>query len=227
MATAKEMKAILAAVLERYPDWRYHRGWLFRLPIGYYLRGVAFKSSCSDRTAYDVLRCVYPLFDFVQLQHIGWSMSYPIPGTPNHRWNSFHSYFATELVDVMEREIIPRVAHIERGSDFLRYLTENYTQHGWQESGKALAYIHMGDLVSAREHLSATAEALRAPHLQRLIEPDAWGHNVLELLRLIDEDPAAIPAHCEAVARASVVANKLEKFWQPVPFVYDKDLPPR
>jgi hypothetical protein len=43
-------------------------------------------------------------------------------------------------------------------------------------------------------------------------------------LRLIEEDPAGIPAHCEAVARKSVAVNKLDKFWQPVPFVYDKDL---
>jgi hypothetical protein len=148
-------------------------------------------------------------------------MSYPIPNTQSRWWNAFHPYFASELVDVMEREIIPLVAHIQRGSDFLHYLTENYTMHGWQDTGKALAYLHMGELPKAREFLIATAKEFEKPHLERLVKPGAWGHNLLELLRLIEEDPAAIPAHCEAIARQSVKFNKLEKFWEPVPFVYD------
>ena len=222
MATAKEMQAILAQVLARYPDWRYARGWLFRLPLGYYLRGVAFKGSWSSREAYQVERAVYPLFDFVPHVHIGWTMSYPIPGTTNHGWSVFHPRFTEALVEVMEREIIPCVGHIEKGSDFLRYLAENYTQHGWQDTGRALAYIHMGELTKARELLVTTAAQLQQPHFQRLIEPGTWGANLLEVLRLIEADPAAIPAHCEAVARQSVKLNKLEKFWEPTPFVYER-----
>lgn len=224
MVADKEMKAILAPVLAKLPDWRYHRGCLFHLPIGYYLRGVMFKPSQSSREAYQILRFVYPLFDFPQFIHMGWSMSYPVPGTRNRGWNAFHVYFASELIDVMENCIIPTVASIRTGSAFLNYLTENYTQHGWQETGKALAHVHMGDLKKARDYLIETEQALRAPHMERLLQPGAWGHNVVELLRLIETDPAAIPAHCEAVARASVKFNKLEKFWTPEPFVYDKDL---
>ncbi len=221
MATDKEFRSVLAPVLSRHPDWRYSRGWLFRLPIGYYLRGIAFKSSWSSRESYQISRCVYPMYEFVPHVHTGWSMSYPIPGTTNHGWNVFHPHFVKALVDVMDQGIVPLVAHIEKGSDFLRYLTENYTMHGWQDVGKALAHIHMGDLESARDLLIRTAEQFQLPHLQRLKEPDAWGHNLLEMLRLIEEDPAAIPAHCEAVARQSAKLNKLEKFWEPVPFVYE------
>ena len=222
MATDRELKTVLAPVLTQFPDWRFAHGWLFRMPIGYYLRGVAFKGSWTSSETYQILRGVYPLFDFSPIEHIGWTMSYPIPGTTNRRWKIQHAGFIEALHDIIQAEIIPLVGHIEKGSDFLRYLTENYTQHGWQDTGKALAYIHMGELTKARELLVTTAAQLQLPHFQQLIEPGAWGHNLLELLRLIDEDPAAIPAHCEAVARQSVKRNKLEKFWVPTPFVYER-----
>ncbi len=152
---------------------------------------------------------------------MSWGQSRPIPGTPSHNWNVFHPGFADKLIELIETDVAPTVADISTGSDFLRYLTENSTEHGWQDWGKALAYIHIGDREKAREFLVSTANILRSPKHTRLIEPDAWGRNVLELLRLIDEDPAAIPAHCETVARQSVKTNKLEKYWEPAPFVYE------
>jgi hypothetical protein len=160
------------------------------------------------------------LFERPHNIHIGWGESNPIPGTPDHGWNVFHPKFAANLIDLMERVIVPATSHIVRGSDFLGYLTQYRTSSGWPNWGKALAHIHMGDLEKARELLIPDAAIIRIrfPQLQT---PDAWGHNLLELLRLIEEDPAAIPAHCEAVARKSVAVNKLEKFWEPVPFVYD------
>ena len=120
----------------------------------------------------------------------------------------------------MEQEIIPSTAHIQTGADFLRYLNHNYTSHGWPDWGKALAYIHMGELDTAHDLLVPLAQTIisRFPQLQ---EANSWGHNLLELLRLIEEDRDAIPAHCEAVARKTVTACKLEKFWEPTPFVYD------
>ena len=93
--------------------------------------------------------------------------------------------------------------------------------HSWQRWGKALAYIHMGELKKAREYLVDDAETIRT-RLPQLQAPGTWGYNLLELLRLIEEDPAAIPAHCEAVARKAVAVNKLEKFWNPVPFIYER-----
>lgn len=221
MATEKELKTILAPVLARYPDWRYSRHLLFRAQIGLYLRGVALCGTWSSREDFLVKRFVFPLFEWSEGHHISWGQSRPIPGTPSHNWNVFHPGFADKLIELIETEVSTAVAEISTGADFLRYLTDNYTEHGWQDWGKALAFIHMGDLKKAREFLIPTAKTLRSPDFKRLVEPDAWGHNVLELLRLIDEDPAAVPAHCEAVARRSVKTNKLEKFWQPTPFVYE------
>ena len=121
----------------------------------------------------------------------------------------------------MHAVVMPATEHVEKGSDFLTYLTERRTDSGWPEWGKALAYVHMGDLAKARELLVPLAEMVRT-RFPELGVYGVWGHNLLELLRLIDEDPAAIPAHCEAVARQSVKVSKLDKFWVPTPFVYER-----
>lgn len=222
MAMDIELKRVLAPVLVRYPGWQYARHWLFRMPIGYYVRGLVLKASWTDREAFDVERCVFPLFESPHRMHISWGRSCPIPGTANHRWKVFHPQFAEKMIEVMEQVIVPETTHIEKGADFLHYLTHRYTSHGWQGWGQALAHIHMGDLDTARKHLTPDAEMIRTrfPQLQT---PDSWGHNLLELLRLIEEDPAAIPVHCETVAHKAVEVNKLQKYWQQVPFVYDKN----
>ncbi len=221
MATAQEMKLLLLPVLKQFPEWRYWRGWLFRMPIGLYLRGIAFKCSWSDRTAYEIRRCVYPLFDFPHEAHIGWSNSLPVPGTNNHGWSIKNRRFCEDLIEVMESDIVRTVGDIRTGAEFLDYLTYFRTMHGWQETGRALAFTHMGELDKALEQLRITAAHFRLPHMQRLTEAGAWARNVLELIRLIEENSAAIPAHCEAVAQQAVQFNKLEKFWEPTPFVYD------
>jgi hypothetical protein len=48
MVTEKELKSAVILVLERYPAWRYSRGWIFHLAVGYYLRGIAFARSWSN-----------------------------------------------------------------------------------------------------------------------------------------------------------------------------------
>jgi hypothetical protein len=219
MATGRQIKVAISPLLKRYPKWRFQR-WLFCMPIGYYFRGVAFKRSWSDPTSVEIERCVFPLFESGQSAHISWGQSYPLPETTNHAWNLFHPQFAEKLIEVMEQEIIPTTAHIQTGADFLYYLNTSYTSHGWPDWGKAQAYIHMGELDTARDLLIPLAKTIRTrfPQLQ---EPGSWGHNLLELLRLIEQDRDAIPAHCEAVAHKSVAACKLERFWQPTPFVYD------
>lgn len=216
VATEKELQAIMAPTLERYPDWRYSRGWLFRIPIGYYLRGVALSGSWSSRENFKVKRSVYPLFESRCGVHSSWGQSRPIPGTPSHGWNVFHPHFSDKLIELIDQEVLAVTAHIATGSDFLRYLTENYTEHGWQDWGKALGYVHMGELGKARDLLKPLAALFGTSQFERLKRPDAWGHNLLEILRLIEEDPTAIPAHCEAVARQSVKFNKLEQYWEPV-----------
>jgi hypothetical protein len=220
MVTQAEIKSAIRPALEKYPEWRFTHGSLFCMPVGFYLRGVAFNGSWSDRKVVRIVRYVFPLFESLQGEHLSWGRGYPIPDTPNHRWNLFHPQFAEKLIEVMEQEIIPTTAHIQTGADFLHYLNTNYTSSGWPDWGKAQAYIHMGELDTARDLLIPLAKTIRTrfPQLQ---EPGSWGHNLLELLRLIEEDRDAIPAHCEAVAHKSVAACKLEKFWQPTPFVYD------
>lgn len=69
--------------------------------------------------------------------------------------------------------------------------------------------------------LAKDADVIRT-RFPRLAAPGVWGENILKLLELIETDPGAIPAHCEATARQPVKVNKLEKFWEPTPFVYDK-----
>lgn len=220
MVTQAEIKSAIERVIEQYPEWRFTHGSLFCMPVGFYLRGVAFNGSWSDRKVVRIVRYVFPLYESLQGEHIGWGRGYPIPKTPNHRWNLFDPRFSENLAEVMEQEIIPSTAHIQTGADFLHYLNTNYTTHGWPDWGKALAHIHMGELDTARDLLTPLAHTIRSrfPQLQ---QPDAWGRNLLELLRLIEEDRDAIPAHCEAVARQNVAALKLEKFWEPTPFVYD------
>ncbi len=221
MATEKELKAIMAPLLARYPDWQYSRGWLFRMPIGYYLRGIALSGSWSSREHFLVKRSVYPLFESPHGIHSSWGRSRPIPGTPSHNWNVFHPCFPEKLIELIEQEVLPITARIAYGSDFLRYLTENYTEHGWQDWGKALGYVHMGKLETARDLLKPLAALFETLQFERLKRPDAWGHNLLEILRLIEEDPGAIPAHCEAVARQSVKVIKLEKYWEATALLYE------
>lgn len=190
---------------------------------GYYMRGVALAASWSNREIFESCRCVYRLFEAPQHKHISWGHSRPIPQTPNHGWNVFDLSFAANLIEVMETDILLPTAHITKGADFLDYLNTHYMSSGWQNWGRALAHIHMGDLGTAHKPLKPDVETImtRFPPLQA---PGTWGHNPLELYRLIETDPAAIPAHCEATALRSVEFNKLGKFWEAVPFVYDRDL---
>jgi hypothetical protein len=120
----------------------------------------------------------------------------------------------------METVIIPKTTRVTNGGTFLDYLGGHRVLSGWLDWAKALGHTHMGDLDTARSLLTPLAHTIRT-RFPQLAAEGVWGHNLLELLRLIDEDPEAIPAHCEAVARKSVAVNKLEKFWEPVPFVYN------
>ena len=199
--------------------WRFKQR-LFCLPMGYYMRGISFKHSWSGREQVEVWRFVAPLYEWAGYINSGWSQIYPIPGTTNHGWNVFHPQFAEKLMEVMEQEIIPSTAHIQTGGDFLHYQTHKIIRSSWTDWGKAMAHIHMGELDAARDLMLPCAKYMNDVS-PRLKEPGSWGHNLLELLRLIEEDRDAIPAHCEAVARKSVAACKLEKFWEPTPFVYD------
>jgi hypothetical protein len=219
MAKEKEMRVALAPLLTKYTDWRFKSD-IFCMPIGYYIRGISFKHSWSGREQVEVWRFVAPLYEWGQGINPGWSQIYAIPGTTNHGWNVFHPQFAEKLMEVMEREIIPSTAHVQTGGDFLHYQTQNIIRSGWPNWGKAMAHIHMGELDTARnlmlpcaKHINETVPWIKAP--------GSWAMNLLELLRLIEEDRDVIPAHCEAVARKTVAACKLEKFWQPTPFVYD------
>jgi hypothetical protein len=142
-----------------------------------------------------------------------------VPGSQTHNWKVLDPDFATNVLKLMRSVIVPATAHVVSGKDFLDYLTRRHTYSGWLDYGTALAYIHMGDLAKARELLVPLAHTIRT-RFPELGEPGSWGHNLLDLLRLIDEDPAAIPAHCEDVARRSVAAMKLEKHWTPTPFAY-------
>jgi hypothetical protein len=221
MVKEREMKRLLVPVEEAFPNWVYHRGLLFQLPIGYYLRGVAFDRSWSNPNVTKVLHCVYPLFESTGGLHISWGGSHAIPGTPDHGWNVTSPYFVSKMIELMKDVIIPATSNITKGVDFFRYLTEQRCSSGWPGWGKALAYIHMGELELARELLSKDADVIRT-RFPMLEVPGTWGENLLRLLELIETNPDALPAHCEATAQKAVKANKLEKYWEPVPFTYDK-----
>jgi hypothetical protein len=221
MATEREIRSLIAPVLDRYPSWK-HKNWMFCTPVGYYYRGVAFSRSWSNRNSVSIWRCVFPLYESGG-PNANWGQIYSIPGVVNCSWDMRDPRFAENLIEVMENEIIPSTAHIQTGGDFLHYLQHNVTRGGWPNWGKALAHIHMGELDTAGELLLSCASSIKkidklAPFSR---DADSWAMNLLELLRLIEEDRNAIPAHCEAVARKTVAACKLEKFWEPTPFVYD------
>ncbi len=211
MVKERDLKLLIAPIERAFPGWVYHRGWLFQRPIGYYLRGVAFERSWSDRNVTKVLHCIYPLFESAGGAHIGWGESHPIPGTPDHGWDVTSPDCVSKLIELMNAAIIPATANITEGADFLRYLTEQRCSHGWPGWGKALAYIHMGELEIARELLAKDAAVIRT-RLPMLEAPGTWGASLLRLLELIETDPAASPAHCEATARQAVKTNKLEKY---------------
>lgn len=223
MVKEREMKCLLAPVEQAFPGWIYQRGWLFQRPVGYYLRGIAFDRSWSDRNKTKVLHCVYPLFESALGVHISWGESNPIPGTPNHRWDVTSLDFAAKLIELMTDVIIPATSNITGGADFLKYLIEQRCNHGWPGWGKALAYIHMGELERARELLKSDANVIHT-RLPMVAAPGAWGGNLLQLLNLIETNPDALPAHCEATAHRAVKVNKLEKYWDPIPFVFDESL---
>ena len=151
--------------------------------------------------------------------HIDWGAEQVVPGRRTIQWDITDNDFLSNALELMRTTIVPTTAHVVSGKDFLDYLTRRHTYSGWPDWGKALAYTHMGDLPKARELLVPLAHTIRT-RFPDLGEPGSWGHNLLELLRLIDDDPAAIPAHCEDVARRSVAAMKQEKHWTPTPFVY-------
>lgn len=221
MVKEREMKRLVAPVEQALPGWVYHRSMLFQRPVGYYLRGVGFKHSWSNRNVVEVWHCVYPLFESAGIAHIGWGASHAIPGTPNHGWNVTSPEFASKLVELMNAVIVSATSNITKGSDFLKYLSEQRFTHGWPGWGKALAHIHMGELELARELLKKDADVIRT-RLPMLAAPGAWGANLLQLLNLIENDPEAVPLHCDATARQAVKVNKLEQYWEPIPFSYEK-----
>jgi hypothetical protein len=219
MATDAEYRRILAPVMNLHPDWLYHRRWIICRPIGFYLRGCIFKASFYSRQDCQVLHCVDPLFESPFGKHITWGSNCPRPGTSNRGWEIFHPDFTTQVLELMATTIVPKTAHVHDGESFIDYLDGHQVRGDWGDWPRALGNIHLGNLEEAHRLIAPLAKLMRreVPHLH---EPGIWGHSMLEMLRLIEEDPAAIPAHCEAVARQAVKANKLERFWEPVPFRY-------
>ena len=219
MATDKELKRAVADKINQLECWGYVYGWVLSLPIGCYMRGIAFSQSFTDKYGFEIKRCVYPLFESPRVAHIGWGRSRPIPGTTNHHWNLLAPDFSEKIYDLMLSEIIPATQGVVDGAGFLVYLDQQGFSHGWPEWGRALAHVHIGNLDTAQELLVHPAGIIRK-NFPQLQQPDCWGGDLLEMLRLLEHDRDAIPAHCEEIARRSVKANKLEKHWTPTPFVY-------
>ncbi len=167
-----------------------------------------------------VLHGVFPLFEGPRGAHLSWGMECPVPGGPNYGWDLRNPDLAQQLIALMHEVVVPTTAHVTNGRAFLGYLDGHSACSGWVDWARALGFIHMGNLDAARDLITPLAHIMldRFPHIA--VE-GAWGHSMIEMLRLINDDPGAVPDHCEAVARKAVTINKLEKFWEPTPFVYD------
>jgi hypothetical protein len=222
MATEKELRALVTPVLEHHPSLTLIRRRIFIRPIGLYFRGCILKQSAYGPFDFQLLHFVSVLFAAPMPWDMNWSRGCAIPGFTNHGWEIEHPDFSKALDDLISTVIIPETAHVTSGAAFLGYLEKHKFTLGWPNYAKALAYIHMGELEVARALLIPMANDIRT-RFPEIAAEGAWGHNLLELLRLIEEDRDAIPAHCEAVAKKSVAFNKLEKYWEPTPFVYVKD----
>ena len=219
MATIREYKRCLQPILSAVPDWLYSRATLLHRSIGFYERGCAFQTSFSSRNHCKVVIFVYPLFESPRPGHVTWGRSHAIPGTVNHNWSIFDPDFSRQVAELIETAVAPVTQNVNCGAAFLDYLEREKISHGWPEWAKALAHAHMGNLDIAQALLIKPADILRSqfPHI---CSPDMWGYDLLEMLRLLEHDRDAIPAHCKEIARRSVKANKLEKHWTPTPFVY-------
>jgi hypothetical protein len=222
MTNEKEYRTLLEPVLARYPEWHYRRHWVFCRPIGFYLRGCMFNGSFSAKGKPQVLHCVFPLFEAPRRAHISWGIEYPVPGTTNFGWDLKSSNFVDKMSEFMQRVVIPKTSNVTNGEAFLTYLDGHPACSGWIGWARALGYVHMGDLAKAEELIAPLVKDMLTDH-PRLAADGAWGQSMIEMLRLIRDDPNTIPKHCEAIAQKSVTLNKLEKYWEPTSFIATPD----
>jgi hypothetical protein len=205
---------------------------LFFLPVGYYLRGLAFQKSQWGEAFY-IWSFVRPLHGVTGRFTLTYSRRMSVPGTEyDQSWDMREKDFEASFAGLLEAEACLRLQHMRFGSDcksYLEYRDRIMWEQGdagrrdrdWPNPGIGWANLHMGYLAEAREifagHKLKREEFYRAcPGLARHDSQEE--QNITDMLERLDGDPAAIPDHCEELARQSMEQLKLEKYWQPTPF---------
>lgn len=215
MTTSREIKNIVAPIIDKNSDLTLVGRALVMSPINHVLRGVVFNRT-SDANCFEIVLSIMILFnkhdDFNLL--IGGDIYPPRKGL----WLISNENIIDDVCTKIEQEAIPRLKSIGGDFDYTRSWQENVS-HGSNRaaSGYALCRIAEGNLDAARDLIATSEFAARVwlPHLKRL----GLDEKLLALgNKLSHEDRLTLAGLLHEWEAYSVEKLKLGKIWERTPF---------
>lgn len=213
MATFRDIKRLLTVKVQNVePSVTIDRSTVFFVPVGYYLRGFWIQFSKWNSDAFMVHEGVVPLFGSPS----GYGRSNRLR-TEKDR-DSWIIGDIDDLAEVIKDQLAPNLGIIKSGDQYLHFLRTWYRdKYGlYPPIDAGLAELHRENLKDAKVQFNTYLDGYR--RAGATINPTPVFHEIENLVQLIDTNPKAIPAHCEAVARKALAARKLEKYWSAGPF---------
>ncbi|HQS08329.1 MAG TPA: hypothetical protein PLK13_05835 [Xanthobacteraceae bacterium] len=215
MTTAREIKKIVAPIIDRNPDLSLIGRVLIIKPVHHVLRGVVFNRT-SDADCFEIVLSIMILFnrhdDFNLL--MGGDIYPPRKGL----WLMSNKNIADDVCAKIEQEALPRLRNIGSDFEYTRSWREGVS-HGLNRaaSGYALCRIAEGNLDAARDLIATSefASYVWLPHLKRL----GLDEKLLALgNKLPHEDRLTLAGLLHEWEAYSVEKLKLGKIWERTPF---------
>lgn len=221
MASAKLLKSLIGAAMQRHPNLVFFDTNLFFQPIGWYLRGCMFGRfnwPGGNTNRIFVNRFVMPLFEPHIRGEGGWCGRLRTR-TGHQMWDVSADDFLAEFEWAFETEIAAHVEAISTGEDFKLYIEKKLDFTSWSERGTAMGCLHMGQLAEAKKLLQTVIkvyETLKIPKEASSIT------NARSIIRDIETDPLGLEAKLIATAVQTAENFRITKFWSKPEKFWDK-----
>jgi hypothetical protein len=216
MTTAKQIKQLVAPLLERHPEMSLvHSSVIALTPINHFIRGVTIDRTssagqCSPNWGVSVLLGKYDTFP------MGFGDRLIRPGL-SALWSWGDPGLSASLIESVETEALPALRAVSGFREYLSLALPGPQSRVVYSAGYVRCLLALGDLDEARSILRSDERASKhwMPKLDELGIRDA----------LMDEGNQLTSKHRKRIAQffheveAQTVANlKLEAFWEPTPF---------
>lgn len=239
MATSRQIRAIFAPVLAEHPDLILHGRWLFRPPVVTALCGLHIGRTSSARVA-DIVLSVVPLSRFLPPAAVGFEIPFIVQDhsldTSLASGNGLAGTAASRLQDDIlapdypvhllaafngtAKPLLDALTTFETIADWLsRFRQQPLRLTAVERVDAWLATMH-GDFSAGARHLEVLYSRRLASGLVGTDQATLLEREIQGLLQTADR--AAIAAFLHDLARQTVEAHGLGRFWQKAPFPFER-----